>query len=121
MAKKIQYKWERISSSSTTDYLDGRGLSWTYRPAQPGNYMQFDTDGYFYTIYGSSSSRFDYKVDGDKILYLRAAPSRATTPQYTDTVSIKEVNDHLLVLFKRVYYISGAYSQVDEYLDSLKR
>ncbi len=121
MAKKIQYRWEWISSSSTTDYLDGRPNFWTYRQSAPGSYTQFDSDGYSYFISGSNSSKSQYKVDGDKILSLRAAPTRPTTPQYTDTAFINHVDDHLLVLWRRKYFISGAYSYVDRSIDSLKR
>jgi len=32
-AKKIQYRWERISTSSTTDYLDGRAIYRTVAPS----------------------------------------------------------------------------------------
>jgi len=121
MAKKIQYKWERTSRSSSTDYLDGRAVTWSTTPAQPGNFLQFDNDGYFYANYGSFTSKYQYKVDGEKILSLAAASSRPTTPQYTDTTYIKQADDHLLVLYSRSYYISGAYSQLNQYLDSLKR
>ena len=121
MAKKIQYRWERISTSSMTDYLDGRAIYWTVAPSLPGNYLQFDNDGYFYANYGSYSVKYDYKVDGDKILSLVAAPSRATTPQYTDTAIIQQVDDHLLILSRRKYFLSGAYSYINEYIDSLKR
>jgi hypothetical protein len=121
MAKKIQFRWERTSSSSTTDYLDGRPVYWINRQAPPGYYLEFQDNGYFYTINGSSSTKYDYKVDGDKILSLLAAPSRATTPQYTDTAFIKQVDEHLLVLFRRKYFISGAYSYLDMSIDSLKK
>jgi len=117
IAKKIQYRWERISRSSATDYLDGRAVYWTVTPSPPGYYVEFQNDGYFY----DNTTKYDYKVDGDKILSLLAAQSRPTTPQYTDTTFIKQVDDHLLVLFRRNYYISGSYSQLDQYLDSLKR
>ena len=121
MAKKIQYRWEQISFSSTTDYLDGRAIYWTNTPAQPGHYIEFHNDGYFYDIFGSNSAKFEYKVDGDKILSLRAGSSRYTTPQYTDTAFIKQVDDHLLVLFRRSYFLSPPYSYMNESLDSLKR
>ena len=120
-AKKIQYRWERISGSSATDYLDGRTVTWTVRPATPGTYLEFGSDGYFSNVYSSGSTKYEYKVDGDKILYLLAGPSRATTPQYTDTTFIKHVDHHLLVLFRRKYFISPAYKYVDEFIDSLKR
>ena len=120
-AKKIQYRWERISSSSVTDYLDGRAIYWTTTPIPPGYYIEFNNNGYFYDISSSSSTKYEYKVDGDKILSLLAGLDRFTTPQYTDTAFIKQADDHLLVLFRRKYFISGAYSQMNEYLDSLKR
>lgn len=117
MAKKIQYRWERTSSSFATDYLDGRAVTWTVRQTSPGIYLEFGNDGY----YTSGSTKYDYKVDGDKILSLLAAPTRATTPQYTDTAFIRYVDDHLLVLFHRKYFLSPAYNYMDEYIDSLKR
>lgn len=120
-AKKIQYRWENISSSSSTDYLDGRPLTWTVRQASPGNYTQFDNDAYMYRIYPTFTLKYDYKVDGDKILYLLAASSRPTTPQYTDTSFIKYVDDNLLVLSKKKYFSSGAYAYIDETIDSLKK
>jgi hypothetical protein len=120
-AKKIQYKWERISVSTTTDYLDGRAVTWTNHPAQPGYYVEFNSDGYFYTTYGANSTKYQYKVDGDKILSLMAGISRFTTPQYTDTAVVRQADDHLLVLYRRSYYISGAYAYLNESIDSLKR
>jgi len=121
-AKKIQFHWSVISHSKTTDYLDGRAISWTVIPALQGAYMQFDHDAYFYTYDGFSiHSKFDYKVEGDKIMYLGAAASRATTPQYTDTFRIQHVDDTLLVLTSQKYFSSGAYSYVDRFIDSLKK
>lgn len=120
-AKKIQYQWELINGSSATDYLDGRTVTWTVKPALPGTYFEFSSDGYFYQVYSFGSIKYQYKVDGDKILYLIAGSSQATTPQYTDTNFIKHVDDHLLVLFHRKYFSSPAYNYVDEYIDSLKR
>lgn len=120
-AKKIQYRWQNISSSSTTDYLDGRALIWTVRQASPGTYTQFDKDAYMYMINPSFTGKYDYKVVGDKILYLVAAPSRPTTPQYTDTSFIKYVDDNFLVLFSRKYFSSGAYAYINERIDSLKK
>ena len=84
-AKKIQYRWENSSGSTATDYLDGRAVIWTVRAAIPGTYREFGSDGFFTDVYGSGSARFQYKVDGDKILYLAAGSSPATTPHYTDT------------------------------------
>jgi hypothetical protein len=121
LAKKIQFRWERISSSSTTDYLDGRPLYWTVSQAPAGYYLQFDNDGYFYDAWVTNTSKYEYKVDGDRILSLGAAPTRPTTPQYTDTAFINYVDDHLLVLWRRKYFISGAYSYLDRSIDSLKR
>ena len=121
IAKNIQYRWERTSSSSTTDYLDGRAVYWTTSQVPPGNFLQFDNDSYFYRISGSSSDKYQYKVDGEKILYLNAGNDRFTTPQYTDTAFITYVDDHLLVLFNRRYYISGAYSYLKQSIDSLKK
>jgi hypothetical protein len=121
MAKKIQYRWESISSSSSTDYLDGRPLIWTVRQASPGYYTQFDNDAYMYRTFPGFTLKYDYKVDGDKILYLLAASSRPTTPQYTDTSFIKYVDDNLLVLSKKKYFSSGAYAYIDETIDSLKK
>ena len=122
-AKKIQYRWERISGSSATDYQDGRTVSWTVRPAIPGTYLEFSNDGYFYDVYSSgSTTKYQYKVDGNKILYLFAGgSSQATTPQYTDTTFINHVDDHLLVLFHRKYFLSGAYSHINLFIDSLKK
>lgn len=120
-AKKIQYRWERISSSSATDYLDGRAVIWTRRPGGPGTYVDFGSDGYFSNIYSFGSTKYQYKVDGDKILYLVAGPDRATTPKYTDTAFINYVDDHLLVLHYRKYFLSPAYNYVDKIIDSLKR
>lgn len=120
-AKKIQYRWERTSRSSATDYLDGRTVTWTVRPAMPGAYLEFSSDGYFSDIYSVGSTKYQYKVDGDKILFLLAGSSRATTPQYTDTAFINHVDDHLLVLFHRKYFLSPAYNYIDEFIDSLKR
>lgn len=119
--KKIQYRWENSSGSTATDYLDGRAVIWTVRAAIPGTYREFGSDGFFTDVYGSGSARFQYKVDGDKILYLAAGSSPATTPHYTDTAFIKYVDDHLLVLFHRKYFSSPAYSYVDEFIDSLKK
>jgi hypothetical protein len=119
-AKKIQYKWERISTSSATDYLDGRTVTWTVKPAA-GTYLEFDGDGYYYDIYTFGSTKYQYAVDGNKILSLQAATSRATTPHYTDTAFINYVDDHLLVLFHRKYFSSGAYSYLNESIDSLKK
>lgn len=121
MAKKIQYRWENVSLTYTTDYLDGRNVVWTTKAYAPGTYTQFDNDAYFYKIDPTRTAKFDYKVDGDKILYLGAAPSRPTTPQYTDTAFIKYVDDHLLVLFSRSYFLSPAYNYVNEGIDSLRR
>lgn len=121
MAKKIQYRWENISSSFTTDYFDGRALIWTVRQASPGTYTQFDNDAYMYKIYPNFTLKYDYKVDGERILYLAAAASRPTTPKYTDTSFIKYVDDNLLVLFSRKYFSSGSYSYMDENIDSLKK
>ncbi len=120
MAKKIQYRWERVSQSSATDYLDGRALIWTVTPAVSGSYLEFHDDGYYYSGNNSSSTKFEYKVDGEKILSLLAGPSR-TTPQYTDTSFIDHVDDHLLVLSRRKYFSSGAYGYVYQYIDSLKK
>lgn len=120
-AKKIQYRWERISSGSSTDYLDGRPVTWTVRRSLPGIYLEFKSDGYFYDNYNPGSTKYQYKVDGDRILYLYAGSSRATTPQYTDTSFIKHVDDHLLVLYSRKYFLSPAYNYMNEYIDSLKR
>jgi hypothetical protein len=120
-AQKIQYRWERISGSSATDYLDGRNVTWTVRTAVPGTYLEFGSDGYFSDIYGASSTKYQYAVDADKILYLYAGSSRATTPQYTDTDFVSHVDDHLLVLFHRKYFLSPAYNYVDEFIDSLKK
>lgn len=118
MAKKIQYRWERISTSSATDYLNGRPLIWS-RQAASGTYTQWDNDAYMYQIYPTVTFKYDYKVDGNKILYLRAAATRPTTPQYTDTSFIKYVDDHLLVVFNRRYFSSGAYAYSDVSIDSL--
>ena len=120
-AKQIQYRWERFSTATQTNYFDGRALYWTVNPTPPGNYTEFNSDGYFYTGTASYTTKYQYKVDGDKILSLLAPPSRPTTPQYTDTAIIRKVDDHLLVLYRRYYYISGAYIQLNETLDSLKR
>jgi len=120
-AKKIQYRWERISGSSATDYLNGRAVIWRVRPAIPGTYLEFSSHGYFSDIYSVGSTKYRYKVNGDKILYLLAGTSRATTPQYTDTAFVKYVDDHLLVLFGRKYFLSPAYNYIDQYIDSLKR
>jgi hypothetical protein len=121
MAKKIQYRWERISLSFTTDYLDGRPLIWRVSQAFPGTYTQFDNDAYMYQTFPGYTAKYDYKVDGDKILYLVAAPTRPTTPQYTDTSFIRYVDDNLLVLYNRKYFSSGAYAYLDERIDSLKK
>jgi hypothetical protein len=121
MARKIQYRWERISSSSKTDYFNSYVTTWTVKPATPGLYTEFSGDGFFYQISGSSSSRFQYKVDGDKILSVHNEGTRFTTPQYTDTSFIKQVDDHLLILYKRAYFLSPGYSYLNEYLDSLKK
>ena len=121
MAKKIQYRWENISSSFTTDYLDGRPLIWTVHKALSGTFTQFDNDAYMYKISPNFTLKYDYKVDGDKILYLIAAPTRPTTPQYTDTSFIRYVDDNLLVLFSSKYFSSGAYAYIDEKIDSLKK
>jgi hypothetical protein len=121
LAKKIQYRWESSSSAYTTDYLDGRPLIWTVRQSSPGYYTQFDNDGSMYNIFPSFTSKYYYKVDNDKILSLVAAPTRPTTPQYTDTSFIRYVNDTLLVLYKRKYFSSGAYAYIDESIDSLKK
>src|SRR4051812_15188293 len=120
-AKKIQYRWERISGSSATDYLDGRTVTWIVRPAITDTYLEFGSDGYFYDVHGVGSTKYQYKVDGDKILSLVAGSSRATTPQYTDTAFINHVDDHLLVLFHRKYFSSGSYKYMDEFIDSLKK
>lgn len=123
-AKKIQYRWERISGSSATDYLDGRTITWTIWPASSNTYLEFNSDGYFYDVYSSgSNTRYRYKVDGNKILYLVAAAgsSHATTPQYTDTSIINYVDDHLLVLSRKKYFVSGAYSYINLHIDSLKK
>lgn len=119
--KKIQYRWENISSSNATDYLDGRPLIWTVSQASPGIYTQFDNDAYMYLTYPAFTLKYFYKVDGDKILYLVAAGSRPTTPQYTDTSFIRYVDDHLLVLYSRKYFSSGAYAYINEKIDSLKK
>ena len=121
-AKKIQYKWERISLSSATDYLDGRTVTWTVKPAAAGTYLDFGSDGYYYDVYANGgSTKYQYAVDGNKILSLLAGSSRATTPHYTDTAFINYVDDHLLVLFHRNYFSSGSYSYLDESIDSLKK
>lgn len=122
-AKKIQYRWERISASSATDYLDGRAVTWTVRPAIPGNYLEYNSDGYFSAIYiGGIVTKFQYKVDGNKILSLLAGGvSQATTPLYTDTTLITYVDDHLLVLSQTKHYGSGAYRAKSLYIDSLKK
>ncbi len=120
-AKKIQYRWERISSSSMTNYLDTYVTPWTVNPTPPGLYTEFVDDGFFYQISGSSTMRFQYKVDGDKILSVHNEGTRFTTPQYTDTNFIKQVDDHLLILYKRYYFLSPGYSYINEYIDSLKK
>lgn len=120
-AKKIQYRWEHFSGSSATDYLNGRTVTWTVRPAIPGTYLEFSSDGYFYDVYTVGSTKYQYKVDGDKILYFLAGSSRATTPQYTDTAFINYVDDHLLILYHRKYFLSPGYNYMDEVIDSLKR
>jgi hypothetical protein len=120
-AKKIQYRWQNISSSSATDYLDGRPLIWTVRQASPGIYTQFDNDGYMYRTTPSFTEKYVYKVDGDKILYLGVTGSRPTTPKYTDTSFIKYVDNSLLVLSSRKYFSSGAYAYLDQRIDSLKK
>ncbi len=121
IAKKIQHKWQLTSSTYTTDYLDSRPLIWTVRQASPGNYTQFDNNGDLYQTYTGSTIKYYYKVDGDKILSLPAAPTRPTTPQYTDTSLISYVDDTLLVLNKRKYFSSGAYAYIDKRFDSLKK
>lgn len=117
MAKRIQHKWQRISSSSRIVYSDIPATPWVVIPGQPDSYLDFHDNGYFY----SNTTKFQYKVDGDKILSILAGVDRFTTPQYTDTIFIKEVNDHLLVLSNPSYYGSTGYSYVTERLDSLKR
>lgn len=121
IAKNIQYRWERASVTSTIDYLDGRDVIWTTSQVSPGNFLQYDNDAYFYSINASYTTKYQYKVDGEKILYLMAGNDRFTTPQYTDTAFIKHVDDHLLVLYNRRYYISGAYAYLKQSIDSLKR
>ena len=120
-AQKIQYRWERISSSNKIDYFTSYVTTWTVNPASPGFYTEFGNDGFFYQTYGSNSLRYQYKVDGDKILYVHNEGTRFTTPHYTDTNFIKEVNDHLLILYTRKYFLSPGYSYLNEYLDSLKK
>jgi len=120
-AKKIQYRWERISSSSMTNYVDSYVTPWLVKQAPPGVYIEFSDDGYFYQTFGSTTARYQYKVDGDKILSVYNEGTRFTTPQYTDTNFIKHVDDHLLVLTKRQYFLSPGYSYINEYLDSLKK
>ncbi len=121
-AKKIQYRWERVSSSNATDYLDGRAITWSVKPTPPGNYREFNSDGYYYDVYSSFTIRYQYKVTKNKILYLLAgSSSQATTPQYTDTTAIDYVDDHLLVLSKRKYFVSGSYSHLSLSVDSLKK
>lgn len=117
MAKKIQYRWELSSRTSRLDYLDGRDASWNTITMPPGSFLEYHDDGYYY----SGSTKYQYKVTGETILSLRAGIDRFTTPQYTDTAQIRYVDDHLLVLYKRSYYISGAYAQLNEYIDSLKK
>lgn len=90
---------------------------WTTIPAQPGSFMDIKEDGYFFDY----ASKFQYKVEGDKIMYLLAGVDRFTTPQYKDTLVIKEVNDNLLVLYRQYYYVSGAYQHLEKRLDSLKK
>ena len=120
-AKKIQHRWESISGSSATDYLDGRTVTWTVRTGIPGTYREYSSDGYFSDYYNPGSTKFQYKVDGNNILFLGAGSSRATTPQYTDTTFINYVDDHLLILSHRKYFLSPAYNYINEYIDSLKR
>jgi len=120
-AKKIQYRWERISNSSMTNYLDSYITPWTVKPAPPGLYIEFADNGYMYYISGSSTDKFQYKVDGDKILSVRNEGTRFTTPQYTDTAFIKQVDDHLLILQRRYYFLSTGYSYISESIDSLKK
>jgi len=103
------------------DYLDGRPTYWTVNTAAPGNYLEFKGDGYMYKISGTYATKYEYKVSGNEILSLLAGNDRFTTPQYTDTVTVKQVDDHLLVLTHKSYYISGAYAYTTEYLDSLKK
>lgn len=121
-AKRIQYHWDRVSSSSATDYQNGRTVTWITSPSYPGSYLEFGSDGYFYDYYGfGGSTKYRYKVDGNKILYLAAGSSPATTPQYSDTTFINYVDDHLLVLLHRKYFSSGTYHYMDEVIDSLKK
>lgn len=121
-AKKIEYKWDYYSHSSATDYLDGRAVTWTTKPAAPGTYLDFGSDGYYYDVYANGgSTKYQYAVDGNKILSLVASATGATTPHYTDTAVINYVDDHLLVLYHRNIFSSGAYSYMDESIDSLKK
>lgn len=122
MAKKIQYRWETISFSVATDYLDGRSLVWTTQQVSPGNnYTQFDNDAVMYQTSLSYTAKYYYKVDDDKILYLVAASTRPTTPQYTDTSFIRYVDDNLLVLYSRRFFSSGSYGYINQRIDSLKK
>jgi hypothetical protein len=122
MAKKIQYRWEYISSSTTTDYLDGSTLVWTVSRGTPGIYTRFDDNAIMYQELPSFTIKYYYKVDGEKILFLAAgSSSRPTTPQYTDTSFIRYVDDNLLVLSSRKYFSSGAYAYIKQKIDSLKR
>jgi hypothetical protein len=117
-AKKIQYKWERTSVSLATDYRNGLPVTWGTQQIAPGtSFLEIKSDGYMY----ANSTKYQYKVDGDKLLSVLAGNERFTTPQYTDTAIVKEVSDHLLVLSSRTIYVSGAYSYEKLYLDSLKR
>ena len=116
-AQKIQYRWERISTSTVTDYLDGRSVSSSTTAAEPGSYMEFRDDGYFFNY----QLKYQYKVEGDRIMYVLAGSDRFTTPQYKDTLGIQEVNEHLLVLNRQYYFVAGSYRYLKKTVDSLKK
>ena len=117
MARKLHYRWERTSSSSIVDYLDERAISWTTVPVQPGNYVEFLDNGYYY----DNNVKYEYKVEGDRIMRVMAGNDRYTTPQFKDTIVVREVNDHLLVLYKQYYFVAGAYRHLNKFIDSLKK
>lgn len=121
-AKKIQFRWSYVNTSSTADYLDGMPLIWTVRQAPAGNFIEFDNDGNMSYIYPTLVTKRYYEVNGDKILHLYAGGTRPTTPQYTDTFFVRHVDDNLLVLFRREYVKNGGVLlAISQTIDSLKK